>query len=388
MKPGHPATTVADRKDDTAARQTAATEQNAPSREAADPPAGAASPPPAAKNTGAAGRKQNAAAPRGHAQALDAAKVRIIRLEYGSTPLAKLARDMKVSETAVVEVANRRTWRHIPPGPGEYVPASDIEGTRRQRPKQPAAGNRPRNREAEEKLTADDARAVRRALKNSGLGDKTISALSTRFGVSDDAILDIAHRRAWRALQPKADEYDPIGTSVWDGKTPLTWRRTERGRPRPVTEEAGSRMSAKGIGWRNPRTPSQAEWPQAAGRDARHAEAHLRMTMQDIDAIARYWESELALAGSRDTRVPTIASPIGRTWIWSDLHLGDRGPLEAFDRPFADVPGHEPPPCSPGGASACSPATRSSAWATSPTPTRGATGGWCSTCGRARASGS
>ncbi len=52
--------------------------------------------------------------------------------------------------------------------------------------------------------------------------------------------------------------------------------------------------------------------------------------MQDIDGIARYWESELALAGSRETRVPTIASPIGRTWIWSDLHLGDRGPLEAF----------------------------------------------------------
>ena len=60
--------------------------------------------------------------------------------------------------------------------------------------------------------------------------------------------------------------------------------------------------------------------------------------MQDIDGIARYWESELALAGSRETRVPTISSPIGRTWIWSDLHLGDRGPLEAFDRPFADVP--------------------------------------------------
>lgn len=33
--------------------------------------------------------------------------------------------------------------------------------------------------------------------------------------------------------------------------------------------------------------------------------------MQDIDAIARYWESELPLAGSRETRVLTIASPIG-----------------------------------------------------------------------------
>ena len=59
--------------------------------------------------------------------------------------------------------------------------------------------------------------------------------------------------------------------------------------------------------------------------------------MQDIDAIARYWESELALAGSRETRVPTIASPIERTWIWSDLHLSDRGPHAAFARPFSDV---------------------------------------------------
>ena len=47
--------------------------------------------------------------------------------------------------------------------------------------------------------------------------------------------------------------------------------------------------------------------------------------MQDIDGIARYWESELALAGSRDTRVPTIASPIGRTWIWSDLPWATAG---------------------------------------------------------------
>ena len=69
-----------------------------------------------------------------------------------------------------------------------------------------------------------------------------------------------------------------------------------------------------------------------------HGTAGDDVTVQDIDGLARYWESELALAGSRETRVPTIASPIGRTWIWSDLHPGDRGPLEAFDRPFADVP--------------------------------------------------
>ena len=85
---------------------------------------------------------------------------------------------------------------------------------------------------------------------------------------------------------------------------------------------------------RRPALPYGADRRLGSG----HGTAGDDVTMQDIDGIARYWESELALAGSRETRVPTIARPIGRTWIWSDLHLGDRGPLEAFDRPFADVP--------------------------------------------------
>ena len=59
--------------------------------------------------------------------------------------------------------------------------------------------------------------------------------------------------------------------------------------------------------------------------------------MQDIDAIARYWESELELNEEPDTEVRAITSPIAQTWIWSDLHLGDPGPLAAFDRPFPDV---------------------------------------------------
>ena len=58
--------------------------------------------------------------------------------------------------------------------------------------------------------------------------------------------------------------------------------------------------------------------------------------MQDIDAIQRYWESELTLAGSRQPSVAIVDSAVERTWIWSDLPLSDRGALEAFDRPFAD----------------------------------------------------
>ena len=35
--------------------------------------------------------------------------------------------------------------------------------------------------------------------------------------------------------------------------------------------------------------------------------------------------------------VPIISSRPERTWIWSDLHFGDRSSLKAFGRPFRDV---------------------------------------------------
>ena len=118
---------------------------------------------------------------------------------------------------------------------------------------------------------------------------------------------------------------DTLGTAAADAPESHRYRRLEiqagthaQGatgqRHRPALRRGAERRLSSGLG--------------VAGDDA---------TMQDINAIACYWESELALAGSRETHVPTIATPIGRTWIWSDLHLSDRGPLEAFDRPFADV---------------------------------------------------
>ena len=59
--------------------------------------------------------------------------------------------------------------------------------------------------------------------------------------------------------------------------------------------------------------------------------------MQDIESIRRYWESELELGGRHGESVPIVTSPVETTWIWLDLHLSDRGALEAFDRGFADV---------------------------------------------------
>ena len=57
----------------------------------------------------------------------------------------------------------------------------------------------------------------------------------------------------------------------------------------------------------------------------------------DIEELRDLWESDLQLAGSDQGPIPIITSPPERTWVWSDLHLGDRGVLQAFDRPFRDV---------------------------------------------------
>ena len=67
--------------------------------------------------------------------------------------------------------------------------------------------------------------------------------------------------------------------------------------------------------------------------------------------------------------IPILDTPPEETWIWSDLHLADRSAF-SWDRPFGDV-ADEPPPA-PRGGTECDPATRSSAWATSPIRTLGA----------------
>ena len=59
--------------------------------------------------------------------------------------------------------------------------------------------------------------------------------------------------------------------------------------------------------------------------------------MPDIEDLRDLWESDLELAGSDQGAIPIITTPPERTWVWSDLHLGDRGVLQAFDRPFRDV---------------------------------------------------
>ena len=56
-----------------------------------------------------------------------------------------------------------------------------------------------------------------------------------------------------------------------------------------------------------------------------------------VEDLRDRWEQRLEQDGWHGGPIPIIESPAETTWIWSDLHVGDRSSLEAFDRPFADV---------------------------------------------------
>ena len=59
--------------------------------------------------------------------------------------------------------------------------------------------------------------------------------------------------------------------------------------------------------------------------------------MPTAEEIVALWESDLEVSGWDPGPIPIITSAPESTWLWSDLHLSDPGPLQAFNRPFADV---------------------------------------------------
>ena len=59
--------------------------------------------------------------------------------------------------------------------------------------------------------------------------------------------------------------------------------------------------------------------------------------MPDLEVVHDLLEFDLEQTGSHQGPIPILTSPPEKTWIWSDLHLADRGALFAFDRPFHDV---------------------------------------------------
>ena len=65
-------------------------------------------------------------------------EVRRIRRAYLTQEIPEIAAEHGISESHVVGIANRVSWTSVPPGPGEFVPTKDIEGTGRRK----KAGNR------------------------------------------------------------------------------------------------------------------------------------------------------------------------------------------------------------------------------------------------------
>ena len=63
------------------------------------------------------------------------------------------------------------------------------------------------------------------------------------------------------------------------------------------------------------------------------------MTPNQMEDLRDLWASDLQLDGiySGPIPIPILNDRPEKTWIWSDLHLGDRGALEVFGRPFEQV---------------------------------------------------
>ena len=55
-----------------------------------------------------------------------------------------------------------------------------------------------------------------------------------------------------------------------------------------------------------------------------------RTKMPDLEDLRDLWGIDLELAGSNPGPIPIITTPPEKTWVWSDLHFGDRGALFAF----------------------------------------------------------
>ena len=90
-----------------------------------------------------------------------------------------------------------------------------------------------------------------------------------------------------------------------------------------------------------PGTTGPADHPAATSQfgPARRSDrsAVTNWVMPDVEDLRALWEIDLELAGSDQGPIPIITTVAEKTWVWSDLHLGDRGALQAFDRPFGDV---------------------------------------------------
>ena len=226
----------------------------------------------------AAGRLKQPAARSQQSTPLTEAQVREIRRRYQPGEAASaLARKYGRARTTIHDIACRRSWKHIPPGPGEYrqpaPPAPDkttpapheasvpenttttggSAGPTTPAPKEsepaaptpadvrttvgcdttatprrtPAAATKKKEAAPSptgsgqdvgmnSQLTEAQVREIRRAYQPGG---KT-KTLATKYGVSTNTVLNIAHRRTWKHLKPESGEYQLPADTAGSPETP------------------------------------------------------------------------------------------------------------------------------------------------------------------------
>lgn len=261
-------------------------------------------------------------------------EVRDIRRRYqpGETAGA-LAQEYGRSVQTIREIACRRTWKHLPPEPGEYrqsgettpsktpppagpattapLPAAAAAPKKRE-PAAPAAADpntgagattratrtpaaeppkktnparqagvhaRGKGRTAAPKLTEAQVREIRRAYRPGG---KT-RTLAKKYGVSATSILHIAQRRSWNHLEPGPGEYMPPPA---DGDKPATAPAEPRRPPRRRATARTTTPAAKAEPTAAPK-PNGAggSTPQAAPADHAAATIHAEKQRLSPDSI-------------------------------------------------------------------------------------------------------
>jgi len=151
-----------------------------------------------------------------------------IRREFGRTPAKTLAERHGTSVQTIRDIGNRRTRKDVSPpnaGSGPQQPEEASGPDRTPKAGTPAAAQKPARRlqDVEDTdLSERQVREIRRYAKTAGRTNGTVAKLADEFDVPPATIDAVLERRAWSNLQPRDDEYDPLGESVWNGRTPLS----------------------------------------------------------------------------------------------------------------------------------------------------------------------
>ena len=172
------------------------------------------------------------------AKRLDEKTVQAIRRDYKRVSNKDLAKRHGASTQTIRDIGEGRTHKNLP---GENAGPKSVPAKRTGHPDRPPNTNRPlringarikrgakgraaeaRRATSETDLTEIQVREIRREALTAGRSKETIAKLADEYDVAASTIEAVIEREAWNHLQPRDDEYDPIGQSVWDGRTPLS----------------------------------------------------------------------------------------------------------------------------------------------------------------------